>query len=145
MAQVYQKVKDVSTRERSIRGGTVFVVRQDVMERLGVEPTSTVELKPSPAEIAAAAAASAQEAGVDGEGSGGAVSTPPRNGKNVSSEQYSRPEAVNPRNYTDIHLLNATCAPEVNIYRHSKRYEDDVEFRNVERLQFSVHFDKRKI
>lgn len=95
MAQVYQKVKDVSTRERSIRGGTVFVVRQDVMERLGVESTSTVELKPSPAEIAAAAA---QEAGVDGEGSGGVVSTPPRNGKNVSSEQYSWPKAVNHRN-----------------------------------------------
>lgn len=88
-------MKDVSTRERSIRGGTVFVVHQDVMERLGVEPTSTVELKPSPAEIAAAAA---QEAGGDDEGSRGAVSTPPRNGKNVSSEQYSCPEAVNQRN-----------------------------------------------
>ncbi|CAM9343973.1 unnamed protein product [Ectocarpus fasciculatus] len=53
---VHQKVKDMATRERSLHGGTVFVVNPEVIERLGVE-TRAVELKPSQAEAAAAAAA----------------------------------------------------------------------------------------
>ena len=48
----------MATRERSLHGGNVFVVRSEVIERLGVE-ASAVELKPSPAEVAAAAAAAA--------------------------------------------------------------------------------------
>lgn len=46
----------MATRERSLHGGTVFVVNPEVIERLGVE-TSAVELKPSQAEVAAAAVA----------------------------------------------------------------------------------------
>ena len=54
-------MKDVATRERSLHGGNVFVVRDEVIERLGVE-ASAVELKPSPAEVAAAVAAAAAAA-----------------------------------------------------------------------------------
>lgn len=42
----------MATRERSLHGGHVFVVKPEVIERLGVE-ASVVELKPSPAEAAA--------------------------------------------------------------------------------------------
>lgn len=61
VSQVHQKVKVIATRERSLHGGSVFVVRDEVIESLGVE-ASKVPLKPSPAALAALAASAAATA-----------------------------------------------------------------------------------
>lgn len=51
-------MKDIATRERSLHGGHVWVVRHAVLDQIGADKED-VPLKPSAAEVAAAATAHA--------------------------------------------------------------------------------------
>lgn len=75
MKQVTQKVKEISTRERSVHGGFVFVVAATVLEDLKLEKED-VPLKPSPAEAAAIASAAAAAAAVVAPAGGSSAMSP---------------------------------------------------------------------